>query len=199
MQAAVSFRDAGLFSVFQLALTALRQLAAPGQQADPKLQEQVWPRPMCGTFGNLSCPLFAKIVYTRKGQRIVLNSRLTMQSDRCHLQWTVCHNQTGKSDTIWCVSKQAVGLALAALSFDFVGTCLDESSEDLGTIQVPALLEASCIERSVQCRCGDACRHPSWPSGPASVTYAFVMTCGATPTTCLVSFAYTCRNACYTS
>ncbi len=30
---------------------------------------------------------------------------------------------------------QAVSLALAALSFDFVGTCLDESSEDLGTIQ----------------------------------------------------------------
>ena len=32
---------------------------------------------------------------------------------------------------------QAVNLALATLSFDFVGTCLDESSEDLGTIQVP--------------------------------------------------------------
>jgi hypothetical protein len=31
---------------------------------------------------------------------------------------------------------QAISLALAALSFDFVGTCLDESSEDLGTIQV---------------------------------------------------------------
>jgi hypothetical protein len=40
-QAAVSFRDAGLFSVFQLALAALRQLTAPGQQADFKLQEQV--------------------------------------------------------------------------------------------------------------------------------------------------------------
>jgi hypothetical protein len=34
-----------------------------------------------------------------------------------------------------CAS-QAISLALAALSFDFVGTCLDESSEDLGTIQV---------------------------------------------------------------
>ena len=32
--------------------------------------------------------------------------------------------------------EQAVSLALGALSFDFVGTCLDESSEDLGTIQV---------------------------------------------------------------
>ncbi|CAL8462392.1 g1925 [Coccomyxa elongata] len=34
--------------------------------------------------------------------------------------------------------EQAVSLALQCLSFDFVGTCLDESSEDLGTIQVPS-------------------------------------------------------------
>lgn len=33
---------------------------------------------------------------------------------------------------------QAIHLALQCLSFDFVGTCLDESSEDLGTIQVPS-------------------------------------------------------------
>ncbi len=31
---------------------------------------------------------------------------------------------------------QGVSLALQCLSFDFVGTCLDDSSEDLGTIQV---------------------------------------------------------------
>ncbi len=43
LQAAVSFRDAALFAVFQLALAALRQLAVPGQQPDPKLQEQVTP------------------------------------------------------------------------------------------------------------------------------------------------------------
>ncbi|KAK9818400.1 hypothetical protein WJX72_012091 [[Myrmecia] bisecta] len=36
------------------------------------------------------------------------------------------------------LKEQAVSLALAALSFDFVGTCLDESAEDLGTIQVPS-------------------------------------------------------------
>lgn len=34
--------------------------------------------------------------------------------------------------------EQAVQLALSCLSFDFVGTCLDESSEDLGTIQIPS-------------------------------------------------------------
>jgi exportin-7 len=36
------------------------------------------------------------------------------------------------------LNEAAVQLALACLSFDFVGTCLDESSEDVGTIQIPA-------------------------------------------------------------
>lgn len=31
---------------------------------------------------------------------------------------------------------QGVSLALACLSYDFVGTCLDETSEDMGHIQV---------------------------------------------------------------
>lgn len=34
--------------------------------------------------------------------------------------------------------EQAIMLALKCLSFDFVGTSLDESSEDLGTIQIPS-------------------------------------------------------------
>uniref|UniRef100_A0A061RU54 Ran-binding protein n=1 Tax=Tetraselmis sp. GSL018 TaxID=582737 RepID=A0A061RU54_9CHLO len=34
--------------------------------------------------------------------------------------------------------EQGLSLALQCLSFDFVGTCLDESAEDLGTIQVPS-------------------------------------------------------------
>ncbi|KFM22754.1 Exportin-7 [Auxenochlorella protothecoides] len=33
--------------------------------------------------------------------------------------------------------EQALRLLVATLSFDFVGTCLDESAEDLGTIQIP--------------------------------------------------------------
>ena len=34
--------------------------------------------------------------------------------------------------------EQAMSLALSCLSFDFVGTCVDESAEDLGTIQIPS-------------------------------------------------------------
>ena len=39
---------------------------------------------------------------------------------------------------------QAIGLALACLSFDFFGTCMDDSSEDLSTIQVSLLLRGVC-------------------------------------------------------
>lgn len=38
-----------------------------------------------------------------------------------------------EAERLWLL--QAVQLALGCLSFDFVGTCLDESAEDLGTIQ----------------------------------------------------------------
>jgi exportin-7 len=34
--------------------------------------------------------------------------------------------------------EQAMSLALACLSFDFVGTCIDDSTEDVGTIQIPS-------------------------------------------------------------
>eukprot|EP00204_Picochlorum_oklahomense_P000244 CAMPEP_0118799344 /NCGR_PEP_ID=MMETSP1161-20130426/1583_1 /TAXON_ID=249345 /ORGANISM="Picochlorum oklahomensis, Strain CCMP2329" /LENGTH=1059 /DNA_ID=CAMNT_0006727019 /DNA_START=220 /DNA_END=3399 /DNA_ORIENTATION=- len=34
--------------------------------------------------------------------------------------------------------EQAMSLSLACLSFDFVGTCIDDSTEDLGTIQIPS-------------------------------------------------------------
>lgn len=36
------------------------------------------------------------------------------------------------------LKEQAMQLALHCLSFDFVGTCMDESAEDLGTIQIPS-------------------------------------------------------------
>lgn len=43
---------------------------------------------------------------------------------------------------------QAVQLSLGCLSFDFVGTCLDESSEDLGTIQA-----RGCVTTWAICHC----------------------------------------------
>jgi hypothetical protein len=55
------------------------------------------------------------------------------------------------------LKEQAVQLALQCLSFDFVGTCLDESSEDLGTIQVPSgephTAQPACTQATRACRC----------------------------------------------
>lgn len=45
-----------------------------------------------------------------------------------------------------CLVPQALSLSLACLSFDFVGTCLDDSTEDLGTIQVPSAWRVSIEE-----------------------------------------------------
>ncbi|KAJ7516733.1 hypothetical protein O6H91_22G068900 [Diphasiastrum complanatum] len=44
-----------------------------------------------------------------------------------------------KSDADERLREQAISLALKCLSFDFVGSSMDESSEDVGTIQIPSL------------------------------------------------------------
>lgn len=41
------------------------------------------------------------------------------------------------------IKEVSLGLALACLSYDFIGTTLDEASEELGTIQVPSTWRAS--------------------------------------------------------
>ena len=54
----------------------------------------------------------------------------------------------GHTHLILSVLLQAVALALACLSYDFVGTSMDDSSEDLGTIQVSSAFAAfTCWSR----------------------------------------------------
>ncbi|KAL4534670.1 hypothetical protein Ndes2526A_g05549 [Nannochloris sp. 'desiccata'] len=48
------------------------------------------------------------------------------------------HLKTAGAGADGKLREQAMSLALACLSFDFVGTCVDESAEDLGTIQIPS-------------------------------------------------------------
>jgi hypothetical protein len=40
---------------------------------------------------------------------------------------------------------QGLQLALSCLSYDFVGTCADDSSEDMTTIQVGAMFGGECV------------------------------------------------------
>ena len=48
----------------------------------------------------------------------------------------VCLVKKARGVELAAMYLQAVGLSLACLSFDFFGTCMDDSSEDLSTIQV---------------------------------------------------------------
>lgn len=66
-------------------------------------------------------------------QQLQKNLILTISTLRASLQGTLLPN-----DNIHMMQHavQAVGLVLACLSYDFVGTSSDDSSEDLGTIQV---------------------------------------------------------------
>ena len=103
---AVAFRDQSLLKTFQLSLTALKQLQGTAA-AETKLKEQV-------THNALNCacmlgmPTFRPAAVT--GGCCLKNCALVLV--------------------------QAIALALACLSYDFVGTSNDDSSEDLGTIQV---------------------------------------------------------------
>jgi hypothetical protein len=68
----------------------------------------------------------------------------------------------GSNEAQWVpLLLQAVSLALQCLSFDFVGTCLDESSEDLGTIQA----RPPCLTLKKRCPVGATMsrvrKHPS--------------------------------------
>ncbi|GLJ18772.1 hypothetical protein SUGI_0335220 [Cryptomeria japonica] len=53
-------------------------------------------------------------------------------------QISITSLQQLKNDVDKKLKEQALSLALKCLSFDFVGTSLDESSEDLGTVQIPS-------------------------------------------------------------
>lgn len=53
-------------------------------------------------------------------------------------QISITSLQQLKNDVDERLKDQALSLALKCLSFDFVGTSLDESSEDLGTVQIPS-------------------------------------------------------------
>lgn len=53
-------------------------------------------------------------------------------------QISITSLQQLKNDIDKRLKDQALSLALKCLSFDFVGTSLDESSEDLGTVQIPS-------------------------------------------------------------
>ena len=124
-KAAVAFRDAALLPAFTAALAEARRLAAPAAGRAAALgivpPPGVGPPPPAdgdppGEGGGALGPAWAS---TAASPGAPTDSRLL---------------------------EAAVGLALACLSFDFVGTCLDESADDLGTVQAPSTWRASVAD-----------------------------------------------------
>lgn len=116
---ACSFRDQSLYQIFQISLTSLRQLKNDGNRL---------------TF---SCfiPLYFFLLLSPLPPVFLL--------------WTFCSSIFLLIFIlVYCIcgtgairlQELALSLSLKCLSFDFVGTSIDESSEEFGTVQVLIIL-----------------------------------------------------------
>ena len=112
-RAAVSFRDASLFPIFSAGLDELRRLGT-GASDDGGA-------PLLSTSPSTSALLAGA---GGSGGNLKDNSDGNGGS-------------SGDGGPDAKLREAALSLVLACLSFDFVGTCFDESADDLGTIQVP--------------------------------------------------------------
>ena len=80
--------------------------------------------------------LLTTLVHNRTG--CTINSGVARSSVQFQI-WGACGAACAKLP-VWCcpdaATIQGLSLALSCLSFDFVGSCADDSSEDMTTIQV---------------------------------------------------------------
>ncbi|GLT74542.1 hypothetical protein SLA2020_463300 [Shorea laevis] len=116
-----NFLSQGTSDHYAIGLRILNQLVSEMNQPNPGLPSTHHRRVACSFRDNLLLQIF----------QISLTSL----------------NQL-KNDVASRLQELALSLALKCLSFDFVGTSIDESSEEFGTVQIPSswrpLLEDSC-------------------------------------------------------
>jgi len=121
---AVSFRDVSLFPIFQLGLTTLKQLHTGAISGDAKVSPSaICERRAAERALSERCSVWRSSL-TLALQPPPLPPLLTLAS----LAWQILNTLTHLS----------LQLTAVCLSFDFIGTNPDESSEDVGTIQVPS-------------------------------------------------------------
>ena len=118
-RAAVSFRDASLFPIFTTGLDELRRLG-PGSSSSEDGGG--------GLVGDGMPPLSSS---PSSSSALLLAGGAGGGGSGGGLK------EGGEDGPDAKLCEATLQLVLACLSFDFVGTCLDESAEDLGTIQVP--------------------------------------------------------------
>jgi len=107
---ASSFKDPSLFQIFQISLTSLRQLKNHGN-----MRGFWWFWPFENAM-HLTCFLIHILILFSPS--LVFPSYVAVSS---------------------MLKQLAVSLSLRCLSYDFVGTSQDESSEEFGTVQVSPL------------------------------------------------------------
>ncbi|GBG80488.1 hypothetical protein CBR_g30950 [Chara braunii] len=123
------FLAQGTVEHFYIGLKVLNQLVAEMNQTNPGRSLTHHRKTAC-SFRDLA--LFQTF-------QISLTSLRQLQNDLAHFQssqmsFSLRQNEVAEDK----LREQAIELALKCLSFDFVGTSLDEGSEDLGTIQIPS-------------------------------------------------------------
>lgn len=162
----MSFRDTALFRCFQTSMTALQEMPAKG--ADAKLKEQASGHVhahgaymtsafLHGSYVHLCTRAPActyVVVHARHQSMHACTSNITAHSSDLPPGPSACpHSPLPHASPLIPLSlpfpslaltstvppsPQGLQLALQCLSFDFVGTCMDDSSEELWTIQVPS-------------------------------------------------------------
>ena len=88
------------------------------------------PTPFAGRTGTLTQHRKTAVSFRERSLFGIFETALRSLQDLKNATHTPQHSQQAM--------EQAMALALACLSFDFVGTCVDESTEDVGTIQIPS-------------------------------------------------------------
>lgn len=112
-RAACAFRDQSLFQTFQISLTSLQQL-----------------RNDCNAFYSS----FVLIFFQNFPEDFFLMMHI------CLFLVAPCGVYFQQRVTASQLQELAISLSLKCLSFDFVGTSIDESSEEFGAVQVGFLL-----------------------------------------------------------
>ncbi|CAJ1968904.1 unnamed protein product [Cylindrotheca closterium] len=118
----VSFRDVCLLKVFQLGLTTLKQLQTRAISTCQCYQILLDPAGSTDLHSNDTHAMYLTITF-------LLSSFL-----RSFIQSIATAAEPRQEATM---GEQALGLCVRCLSFDFIGTNPDESTEDVGTIQAP--------------------------------------------------------------
>ncbi|KAH9619691.1 hypothetical protein KSS87_015760 [Heliosperma pusillum] len=120
-----AFRDQSLFQIFQISLTSLQQLKSDGNVSDNFL---------------VSPPIYDNSDGSNRKFATSEINLTTINDPTFASGFTLISHSSQASESLPPMTSKlqdlALSLALRCLSFDFVGTTIDESSDEFGAVQV---------------------------------------------------------------